>query len=440
MTEAFVDSIAVALNDQELAAVRSMSSDLQFILCENEVPSRVQHRLHELGFTNLSLFSVLGDDRASVRAFCKDQLPLDANTQNLVPAKKALCVLHTAQVVASWVVASQRVTEMERTAAETRSQRLPVAVPKVTIIHLRRRIETAHGRIPDNTYPCTALIERCMEELEEGSWSALPLSDVISCEKGMEEQCFTELTSSTGTIRVRKTPKSLPMPRSTEDFRNRMNTLAILLAICALKHSNRLWLKSSSLELWRKYTEHILGENVASNKATAQGQEFGCSWEILLNYEFQIRKLACKKVLYEDKDVATALEEAMADLQIKEKHFITPMALMAAATGGGKTVEPRSHPRPLPYPPKGGKGKGDKGSGKGKYDSQKGGQGKASTSQSSKERSNQKRKDGKSLRTPDGRLICMGYQSNSCTYGDKCRFVHVCSKCFGEHMGSSCNK
>lgn len=159
MTDAFVDSINVPLTDAESAQHRELSSDLQFLFCENEVPTRIQWRFQQLGFSNLALFSVVGDDRAAVRTFCKEQLPLDSAEQNLSPAKKALCVLHTAQVVATWVVATQRVQEMERTAAETRSQRLPIAVPKVTIIHLRRRFETVHGRISDSLYPCTALID-----------------------------------------------------------------------------------------------------------------------------------------------------------------------------------------------------------------------------------------------------------------------------------------
>ena len=436
-----MDSINIALTDAEKAEVRQLSSDLQFVLSENEVPLRVQLRLKELGFSNMALFSVLGDDRANVRTFCRDQLPLDPTTQNLSAAKKALCLLHTAQVVATWVMASQRVQEMERTAAETRSQRLPVTMPKVTIIHLRRRFETAHGRVSDNVYPCTSLIEKTMEEIEEGTWSCLPLSDVISCEKGMEEQSFTELTGSTGTIRVRKTPKALPMPKSTEEFRNRMNTLAILMGVCSLKHSNRLWLRTSSMELWRKYTEHVLGEKVLNYKATAQGQDYGVSWEVVLNYEFQMRKLACRKVLYEDKDIATALEEAMTDLQVKEQFFITPMAVGVAASSASSSRQGYNdfniRKRPLPEPvSKGGKGKDSKGAGKGKYDGGK----QTNEGTSKKSQSNARRKEGKTMKTPDGRLICMAYQNAGCSYGSKCRYVHVCSKCYGEHPGNTCNK
>ena len=49
MTEAFIDSLGVALSDVELAGIRKIGADLQFVLSESEVPLRVQRRLQELG-------------------------------------------------------------------------------------------------------------------------------------------------------------------------------------------------------------------------------------------------------------------------------------------------------------------------------------------------------------------------------------------------------
>ena len=41
MTEALIDSLAVALTDAERADIRKMGADLQFVLAESEVPLRI---------------------------------------------------------------------------------------------------------------------------------------------------------------------------------------------------------------------------------------------------------------------------------------------------------------------------------------------------------------------------------------------------------------
>ena len=58
-----------------------------------------------------------------------------------------------------------------------------------------------------------------------------------------------------------------------------------------------------------------------------------------------------------------------------------------------------------------------------------------------KKNSNDRRKQGKTMKTPDGRLICMGWQQASgCKY-DQCRYVHVCTKCHDKgHGAHACGK
>jgi len=251
---------------------------------------------------------------------------------------------------------------------------------------------------------------------------------------------FAEVASSLGgTLRVRKSPKSLPLPRNTEEFRSRFATLTVLLGVAALKHSTRLWLRTTTPELWRSYVEHVLGEQVAAYKTASGGVEYSPSWEIVLSYEHQLRKLACKKVLFEDKDIATALNESLQDLQVKERYFITPLAVSAASSSsssGGPSRAKAGDWRSEPYDS--GKGaKNRKGDGKGGKSKSKAEQRK----EDFKKSANDRRKQGRAMKTPDGRLICMGFQSKSCKYKDQCRYVHVCSKCFDSgHGADNCTK
>lgn len=90
---------------------------------------------------------------------------------------------------------------------------------------------------------------------------------------------------------------------------------------------------------------------MASYKTVVAGQEFTATWETVLAHEYNVRKQACKRVLYEDKDLAVALKEAMQDLQIKERWFITPIAVGAAAassSSSGAALEAKAY-RAGPY-------------------------------------------------------------------------------------------
>ena len=61
------------------------------------------------------------------------------------------------------------------------------------MISLRQRCEQDFGRVLDRTFPCQSLIERRLEEVEEGEVRADPLSDVASVEETSQEDLMGSL-------------------------------------------------------------------------------------------------------------------------------------------------------------------------------------------------------------------------------------------------------
>jgi hypothetical protein len=425
-TAAFLTTINDVLDDAAKEQLASMSSDLCFILGENDVPLRLQVMIGNLGFKTVTLFAVMSDDRAGLRNCCATLLTLDPAEAHLSGANKARVILHTAQVCASWHSATNRFTEAERVAADSRAQRLPVIVPRSMLIALRKKFETEHGRITDSVWPCAALVERILEEVEEGAFSAPLLTEVIAMDKGGDE--LTPVLDLTGAVKVRKAPKSIAAPRTTEEFRARLKTLAIAYAISAYKHSSRLWLRTSTMALWLSFVEHVLGDTVAGYSSNTAGVEARANWTVILNYEHAMRRLACRRVLYDDEDMATALKFAMKDLEAKEQFFITPTAFTLALP------PPRVGPaaqRPAfpPVPP----GQGSERT-KRKREAQK-----ARRPAVPKGGQKGRGKGAASKTTPDGRVICRDFNSEKgCSFKPKCRFVHACSNCLGGHRALDC--
>jgi hypothetical protein len=173
-TAAFLTTINEALDDAAKAELASMSSDLCFIIGENDVPLRLQVMIGNLGFKTVTPFAVMSDNRAGLRNCCATLLTLDPAKVNLSGANKARVILLTAQVCASWHSATKHFTEAERVAADSRSQRLPVIVSHSLLIAFRKKFETEHGRTTDSAWPSAALAERTLEAVEEMAFKSTP--------------------------------------------------------------------------------------------------------------------------------------------------------------------------------------------------------------------------------------------------------------------------
>ena len=145
--------------------------------------------------------------------------------------------------------------------------------------------------------------------------------------------------------------------------------------------------------------------------------------DLVLTYDYQVRKLMVK-LMNDGVEMSRALEQAMGDTTVKERFFLTPAALDAAAQSardpGRKSRSPRrEHSREEGW--YGGSNRSSKGW-------KKGGKGKSKGSN----------KGRLHTKTPDGRDICFAWNNKD----QRCRFncgrVHCCQICFGSHPAHSC--
>ena len=186
MASVFLATIGTPLTDQQRVELGEIDSELRFLLAENDVAEVVQLRLRALGYKTMAMFSVLSDTRAQVRETVSRDI-VDSTAVGLTVVEIQLARLISNQIVASWLVASQRLVEEIRINSDNRALRLPMVLSKPALLSLRQRYEAEKGRTSDHIYPCTSLIERVLEEIEEGSFSALPLTDIVAIEDSKEE-------------------------------------------------------------------------------------------------------------------------------------------------------------------------------------------------------------------------------------------------------------
>ena len=88
MTAAMLLTMNDPLTEPERQILSSMASDLQFLLSESEVPLRLQHKLAVLRYKTMAAFTVMADDRPSMRTTIGADI-LDPSEQGLTPQQAA---------------------------------------------------------------------------------------------------------------------------------------------------------------------------------------------------------------------------------------------------------------------------------------------------------------------------------------------------------------
>ena len=217
-----------------------------------------------------------------------------------------------------------------------------------------------------------------------------------------------------------------------------------------LKHPTRAWLKDAVPETISEYADYILGDTVRGLVArNDRGESVASpSFAQVLHYEYQVRKEQAK-LIGKGSSFKDALEAASKDYAIRERHFVTPMAVSAISSGsGGGGIRGRDRSRSGTA--RGGRRRnhlnddrnstsagsghwGGKGAGKGRGKGAHKGKGKG------KDRGKGKA-DGKARMTPDGTQICFAFndQNEKCSGG--CDRAHVCRLCLGGHPAFMCTK
>eukprot|EP00974_Lingulodinium_polyedra_P086705 8404586-Lingulodinium_polyedra.AAC.1 len=138
------------------------------------------------------------------------------------------------------------------------------------------------------------------------------------------------------------------------------------------KHTNRGYLRDVTRELFTEYSDYLLGRRVSELRSQNEDGPTAVrpSWNLILSYEFEVRKLACEKVRDGGVALGQALRDAWKDSETRDLYLVTPYLLQTS-----RNPEREREKRPLPpnldvdWWGKRNRGKkGDKGKGKGKAD------------------------------------------------------------------------
>ena len=393
-------------------AIKMLDPDFQGLLERKSVPAMIQAQLAVNNVKSVSIFSVLGESSADVRTFAADRLGLD----------RARNIVDIASMVDSWEACKTRMSVRHQAEAEAQTAQLPPPMNRTEAQDLRLRFEQMFYRLEDKVSPSTGTLEQLSEQIDAGEFRTMALVQFMSRDD-QDSEPLGATFGKDGTIKVKRGYGEVKPPKSGEELRQRLKLLGHSYMFMMLKYPNRPTLRDNNPNLWHKYSDYLLGEHVLALKAkNARGEIVATpSLELVLNYEYQVRKLMVR-AMNEGKAINEALEDAMKDTTTKERYFLTPAALEAVSERDDK------HKSRSPRRESWGGGGSSWGGGSTKANKGKGGKGKS------------KGKKGKGLKshTPDGKPICFAWNNRDqrCRYA--CGREHCCQYCYGPHPAHSC--
>ena len=398
-------------NDEDVRReqIDQLEPDLHGLLQRKEVSAVTQAKLAYANCKSLSRFHSIADDRAQLRAFANNTLRLD----------NAIDVMEIAALVDSWEAARVRMEVRHKAEAEASVSSLPISLPKVEVQDLIKKFETAHYKLEDKITPAASTLELIFDQVENGELKTMYLQQFLSREDAEVEPVGAMLDKS-GTVKIKKGYGETKEPASGEELRHRLKIVSHAFLMCQLKYPQRTIFQDLTPQDFLQYADYLLSEQVMGLKAEDEdGNKVSSpTLKLVLSYEHQIRKETIKQVNTGVK-LQEALLKARKDVVIKERYFLTPVAMNAMTSGKRERSRSPKHDR-------------DSSS----YRSNK------PSWNSSRNKGQGKGKKGKEVlhsTTPDGRQICFKWNSmkERCRY--KCGRVHVCQRCLSsEHPLHMC--
>ncbi len=282
--------------------------------------------------------------------------------------------------------------------------------------------ERVHGRLEDRETPSVDYISQKVEEVEQGELMASPLDEVGSKEESLTLGVQSSLDAA-GRLRITREKKKSKLPANSEELRAKLKLEGNTLIMLGAKFRNRAWFQDLSPNDFSKFADWLLGEKVYGlpvPKAASEGSRpLNPPWAILLRFEHQVRKDAYKQSIRQNRAIRFTLAEAMVNAELKDVHFLSPVALAITSPEIGDASTKQSIPGASEENPtwvpnkflKKGKGKGKTG----RYD---------------------KRYGSLHSTTPDGRQICYAFQEGKCK--GNCGRVDVCQLCLKPHPLKDC--
>ena len=402
-------------------APAELTPEFAFLLEREEVVTEFKDDLKKHGITTIAKFAALVETQAEFRDMLRDDFKLDSKGGTLETKAKV------ASILVAWTSAKARSEKRAEHEGEAEARNEAKKIPVGDHLAMKSTFESKFWALEDNGVPCKTYMERILDRIEKCDLKAELLSEVLSINDEGEDT-LKPVWDASLTLKAVRVQQRVALPHNPEQLRRRLKVMGTAWAMCSFTHGSQSYLKNYDMHVWAEFPDYLLGELVLGMVQDDLGAEVNYrDWEILLNFEHQVRREMTKKMMTKGMEMHQALREAMVDPLTRDRHLVVPLQkrnLKGQRAGTRAQEEPPykktrrdggDHPPPPP-PHKIKRNRGRGGGGKGK--------GKGALSQSS---------TGCATVAPDGGRICYAFNNRAegCAR-QGCKYAHVCGVCFAK--------
>ena len=301
------------------------SDDLLTLWATSGVPEVAQEAFTAAGFLTVNKFAQLEDTPEQVRAFGFE----DLNFKNEGGLKsRAFC----AALVDSWEEAKELAKVQRAEAAVARVTRQPVTLIRNEHTLMRVAYETQYGELDDDLVPATSYVERKFQDVTEGSYRAETLQEVVAMEDEVDNMDQDHIAyDPRGGLRLKRGSKqSSSLPATSEALRVRLKIMAVAMLYTRQRFPNRPWLQDLSPSVFSDHVDFLLGKQISGleSKGVNGVVVHHPQWELILSFEYQVRKHAYKLIATQKQaSLGAALKDAQADTTVRNLYFLTPLQI-----------------------------------------------------------------------------------------------------------------
>jgi hypothetical protein len=435
--------------------VKLLEPDLSYLFDEMDVPLLVQANVAHRKIVKLGVFAKAESTEEAFREWLKVDFGLDQATD--VDARVTV-----AKLAEAWEASRQRAVTVRKIEAEARASGQAKEMLKGVHLSLRRACARTQGVVDDRRCPGRAYVEARLEQVDDGAFEAESLAKVTTVAIEQEQLAVGEHAGvdvrRDGLLRVVKGKHTAPLPTSPEQYRAVLKVMGLHWQMVQLKGAARAVLADFTTTVFEDHVDYILGDECYLIAEANSSMPYGPSWELLMKYEHEIRKLAIRKVNEEGATLSVAMALARVSVEHRTKFFIAPLAMPQSRARSTSDPPPRATRAPSPAEHRGAKRDAlvafdsssrerAKGGGKGGAKGKKGKDPSASPMDRLKGVTGAKKiyqllrnsphLYGCRMTTKDNKGKCHKYQTRSCD--DKnCSYIHICAKCDGMHPATEC--
>ena len=358
--------------------LKKMTHEFKFLLDQEGIDIKVQAKLAVMGVLEVDVFAKLEDTQAGMRAVIKDEIGL---VPSAAPGNRGML----AKVLSLWDITVQRGKKRKAEDAELKVGDVPRRLSKMSHLALLRSYNEIHEELAEDEVPGPRWLEIRLDQMENGEIVPEKLSEVITWEEEAPGEGFGLQFRPDGTLRSARTSTAKGiMPSNPEELRQKYELSLRHWEFLRLRLPDHQLLSGYKMEIWESHVKWLLGKRVYKKEVRSDKNEFVYrpSWELLLGFEYEVRKKACWAINVKAKTLAEALLLARDHQSTYVDHFSTPFSMAAGEASAKANAEkaargtfqlPPAPPRPLEglqrpqiTGAQQGKGQGTKSKGKGK--------------------------------------------------------------------------